>query len=394
MISRDLTPHIKDLAKKFPVIAITGPRQSGKTTLAQAIFPHYTYVTLENLSIRALAQKDPQGFLSQYDNAPGVIFDEVQQVPELFSYLQGIVDAKSRSGFYVLTGSQHFLLSQAISQTLAGRIAIFTLLPLSIAELQHAKQAPTGANQAVFNGFYPRLFAQKLKPTEWYPLYIQTYVERDVRAIKQVVDLAQFQLFIGLCAGRIGQLLNVTSLANDCSISVHTVRAWLSLLQASYIIYLVQPHHKNFSKRLIKSPKLYFYDTGLACSLLGIESVQQLMGHYLRGGLFESMIMTEFIKEQFNRNRRPHTFFWRDKTGHEVDCLIERGPDLFPIEIKAGQTITPDYFEGLHYWSTLAKIPAINSNVIYAGNQKHVYKGITVSCWNQVAQVFGKILTL
>jgi hypothetical protein len=360
--------------------------------LAKSLFPHYTYVTLENLAVRTLAQGDPQGFLSSYDDAPGVVLDEVQQVPELFSYLQGIVDNKPRPGFYVLTGSQHFLLSQAISQTLAGRIALFTLLPFSITELQKAQLAPNSAQQAIFTGFYPRVIAQQLKPTEWYPLYIQTYLERDVRDIKQVVDLAQFQTFIGLCAGRIGQLLSITSLANDCSISVPTAKAWLSLLQASYVLYLLQPHHKNFSKRLIKSPKLYFYDTGLACSLLGIESLQQLNGHYLRGGLFESMVITELLKEQYNRNRRPKSFFWRDKTGHEIDCLIEHGQNLFAIEIKSGQTITADYFESLQYWDTLTKFPASYSSIVYAGTQKHVHKDITIFGWNQIDQLFEKIL--
>jgi len=390
-IERSVTPFVKDLAKKIPVIAITGPRQSGKTTLSKAIFSDYAYVTLENLNERTLAQSDPQGFLSQFDDSPGVILDEVQQVPELFSYLQGIVDKNPRPGFYILTGSQHFLMSEKISQTLAGRIAIFTLLPFSIVELQQANLLPDSANQAVFTGFYPRIFAQKLKATEWYPDYIQTYIERDVRTIINVVNLSQFQTFIKLCAGRIGQLLNISSLANDCGISVHTARSWLSLLEASYIIYLLHPHYKNFSKRLIKSPKLYFYDTGVACSLLGIENVAQLMGHYLRGGLFESMIITELMKEQYNHYRRPQTFFWRDKMGHEVDCIIERGQDLFPIEIKAGETITQDYFEALQYWNALAKADPAKSAVVYAGKEERIYKGIPVFGWSSIKELFQKI---
>lgn len=391
MISRDLAPYIQERAKKIPVLAITGPRQSGKTTLAKSLFPHYTYVTLENLSTRALAQKDPQGFLAQFDGAPGVILDEIQQAAELLSYIQGIVDDNPRPGFYVLTGSQHFLLSQAISQTLAGRIAIFTLLPFSIAELKSAELLPADVHATIFTGFYPRIFTQKLKTTEWYPDYINTYVERDVRDIAHVANLSQFQMFIKLCAGRIGQLVNVTSLANDCGIAVATAKSWLSLLEASYIIYFLQPHHKNFSKRLIKSPKLYFYDTGLACSLLGIESIEQLAGHYLRGGLFESMIITELIKEQYNHNRRPQTFFWRDKTGHEVDCLIEQGQELYPIEIKAGQTVTMDYFESLQYWNALAKVDPLNSAVIYAGTQQPVFKNIAVISWRNVSELLKKI---
>ncbi len=391
MIYRNITPYIKELAKKMPVIAITGPRQSGKTTLAKAIFSDYDYVTLENLNIRSLAQQDPQGFLKQYDKGSGVILDEVQQVPELFSYLQGIVDEKPRPGFYILTGSQHFLLSQSISQTLAGRISIFTLLPFSIVELENAKLLASDANEAMFTGFYPRIFEQKLQPTEWYPGYIQTYIERDVRQITRVVDLSQFQTFIKLCAGRIGQLLNISSLANDCGVSVATARSWLSLLEASYIIYFLHPHYKNFSKRLIKSPKLYFYDTGVVCSLLGIENVEQLMRHYLRGGLFESMVITELMKESYNNNRRPQNFFWRDKSGHEVDCIIEKGQNLFPVEIKAGATAVPDYFESLEYWNDLAKADPSHSSVIYAGDKKYTYKDITLFGWRSIKNLFDKI---
>jgi len=393
MIYRNITPYIKELAKKMPVIAITGPRQSGKTTLAKAIFSDYDYVTLENLNIRSLAQQDPQGFLKQYDKGSGVILDEVQQVPELFSYLQGIVDEKPRPGFYILTGSQHFLLSQSISQTLAGRISIFTLLPFSIVELENAKLLASDANEAMFTGFYPRIFEQKLQPTEWYPGYIQTYIERDVRQITRVVDLSQFQTFIKLCAGRIGQLLNISSLANDCGVSVATARSWLSLLEASYIIYFLHPHYKNFSKRLIKSPKLYFYDTGVVCSLLGIENVEQLMGHYLRGGLFESMVITELMKESYNNNRRPQNFFWRDKSGHEVDCIIEKGQNLFPVEIKAGATAVPDYFESLEYWNDLAKADPTHSSVVYAGDKKYIYKDINLFGWHSIKDLFDKIFT-
>jgi len=391
-IARDLASAIEKAAKKIPVLAITGPRQSGKTTLAKELFPHYEYVTLENLSVRALAKGDPQGFLAKFDRAPGVILDEVQQAPELLSYVQGIVDDNPRPGFYVLTGSQHFSLSHAIAQTLAGRIAVFTLLPLSVAELARADLTPTDAQQAIFTGFYPRIFAKQLKTSEWYPDYIKMYVERDVREVLRVVDLGQFQMFVQLCAGRIGQLVNITSLANDCGISVATAKSWLSILEASYIIYFLRPHYKNFSKRLIKSPKIYFYDTGLACSLLGIETVKQLAGHYLRGGLFESMIVTELLKEQYNRNRRPQSFFWRDKTGHEIDCLIERGQYLFPIEIKSGQTVNADYFEALEYWNTLAKADPKNSAVVYAGAERHVFKHITVFGWNDAHTLFEKIL--
>jgi uncharacterized protein len=387
MIYRTITPSVEKLAKKIPIIAITGPRQSGKTTLAQAIFSNYEYVSLENLNIRRFAQEDPLGFLHQYDNKKGVILDEVQQVPELFSYLQEIVDNNPRPGFYVLTGSQHFLLSQAISQTLAGRISIFTLLPLSIVELEKATLLPSNVQATLLTGFYPRIYNQKLEPQEWYPDYIQAYIERDVRDILHVKDLSLFQTFIKLCAGRIGQLLNISSLANDCGISVGTARSWLSLLEASYIIYLLQPHYKNFSKRLIKSPKLYFYDTGVACALLGIETTEQLMGHYLRGGLFETMIITEFMKESFNKHRNPQLYFWRDKLGNEIDCIIEKGTELYPVEIKAGETITPNYFETLEYWNNLAKAQPAQSAVVYSGDKELTYKGIKAYGWKQTPQI-------
>ena len=387
MIYRTITPSVEKLAKKIPIIAITGPRQSGKTTLAQAIFSNYEYVSLENLNIRRFAQEDPLGFLHQYDNKKGVILDEVQQVPELFSYLQEIVDNNPRPGFYVLTGSQHFLLSQAISQTLAGRISIFTLLPLSIVELEKANLLPSNVPSTLLTGFYPRIYNQKLEPQEWYPDYIQAYIERDVRDILHVKDLSLFQTFIKLCAGRIGQLLNISSLANDCGISVGTARSWLSLLEASYIIYLLQPHYKNFSKRLIKSPKLYFYDTGVACSLLGIETSEQLMGHYLRGGLFETMIITEFMKESFNKHRNPQLYFWRDKLGNEIDCIIEKGTELYPVEIKAGETITPNYFETLEYWNNLANAQPAQSAVVYSGDKEHTYKGIKAYGWKQTPRI-------
>src|SRR5579872_6257051 len=281
MFRRKLIESLEKLAG-YPAIAIMGPRQSGKTTLAKLAFPHHTYVSLEDLSMRRLALEDPKGFLAMYKDAHGVILDEFQNVPELLSYLQLAIDQTYKPNYFILTGSQNFLMNQAISQTLAGRIGILTLLPLSIGEMADNNLLSATAEQAIFSGGYPRIYDQKIEPTVWYPDYINTYVERDIRDLKQVTDLSLFRKFVGLCAGRAGQLLNVTSLGNDVGVTGPTARAWLSLLEASYIIFLLQPHHGNFGKRLIKSPKLYFYDTGLACSLLGITSALQLSTHYLR----------------------------------------------------------------------------------------------------------------
>ena len=287
------------------------------------------------MDAREFASEDPRGFLEQYSKKSGragVILDEIQNTPNLFSYLQVSVDQDPRPGFYILTGSQNILLNQHISQTLAGRISIQTLLPFSIEELQEANRLPEDPFTTLFQGFYPPIYTKAIDPQDWYKGYVQTYVERDARQIRNISDLSVFQKFVKLCAGRIGQLLNLTSLSNDCGISVNTARSWISILEASYIIFLLQPHHKNFSKRLIKSPKLYFYDPGLASYLLGIESPKMLFQHYLRGGLFESMVLCNLMKQRFNAGKTSNLYFWRDKTGLEVDCLIEKADGLVPIE--------------------------------------------------------------
>jgi predicted AAA+ superfamily ATPase len=387
MIKRQLQDYIADVAKQLPVVALLGPRQSGKTTLAQAMFANHTYISLENLDMRMLAQNDPRAFLENYQNEHGIILDEFQHVPSILSYIQTYVDKHKVKGYFVLTGSQNFLVNQAITQTLAGRIAILTLLPFSVSELEDAALLPATIEEAVFKGMYPRVYADNVSPLIFYPGYTLTYLERDVRQISNVTDLTIFKRFVQLCAGRTGQLLNVASLASDCGISAQTAKAWLSVLEASYIIFLLQPHYKNFSKRLVKTPKLYFYDTGLACSLLGIESKEQVASHYLRGGLVESFVIAELTKLYYNSARLPRLYFWRDNHGNEVDCIIEKGNQLIPIEIKAGKTIAHDYFNGLRYWSDLAEAAEQVGYVVYAGDEDFKGSKGTILSWKHVKKV-------
>jgi len=384
-----MAAYLKEIAQKMPVVAIVGPRQSGKTTLAQETFKKHTYLSLEDLKIREFAQKDSDLFFQKYHNDHGIILDEIQEAPQLLSYIQTYADKYKKKGYFILTGSQNFLVNEAITQSLAGRVAIFTLLPLSIPELKKAKLLPTTVEECIWKGQYPRIYADKLNPTNWYPTYIRTYIERDVRSIRNITSLSTFQRFIGLCAGRIGQLLNITSLANDCGITVSTAKSWLSLLEASYIIFLLQPYHTNVGKRLVKSPKLYFYDTGLACSVLGIESTQDLFNHYLRGGLFESLIISELYKQRYNEGLPPRLYFWRDKMGHEIDCLKVSANTIVPIEIKAGKTISQDYFKGLNYWNkTLNK--KSNGFVIYAGEDNQKRSGGNVINWQSTDLITKK----
>lgn len=387
-IKRKLADKVRDLSKFFPVIAIMGPRQSGKTTLAREVFPNYKYISLEEPRNREIATSDSAAFLDAYKNSPGLILDEIQEVPALLSYMQTYVDLNNKPGFFIISGSHNFLLNEKISQTLAGRVAICTLLPLSVQEIMSTKKE-LELNQILFNGSYPRLYSSGAAPTDLYPSYIRTYVERDVRQITNIADLLQFQRFMGLCAGRIGQILNITSLANDCGISVLTAKSWLSILAASYIIFLLQPHYKNFSKRLIKSPKLYFYDTGLACSILGIESEAQLFNHYLRGNLFESFIVSELSKQRYNEGKEPRLFFWRDKTGHEVDCVIERAQELVPVEIKVSTSISQDMFGGLNFWNDLAKSEqeARSSVLVYGGTDNYKIGFTQIIGWQSLDKI-------
>ncbi len=391
LITRALTKQVIEASKEFPVIAIVGPRQSGKTTLVQIIFPKHRYVSLEDYDIQMLARTDPRKFLSEYPTKFGLILDEIQRAPELLSYMQTIVDREKKNGYFIVTGSQNFLVDEAITQTLAGRMAVLTLLPLSMAEFKHADLLPEKIETLVWKGCYPKAHAQKSSFERLYDNYIRLYIERDVRQIKNVADLNTFQKFMQLCAGRVGQVINLTSLGNDCGINHSTVKAWISLLEASYIIFLLHPYYKNFGKRLIKAPKLYFIDTGIACSLLRIRSAQELSDHYMRGGLVESFIIGDLLKQQHNLEQRPSLYFWRDQTGHELDCVIDESKYPVPVEIKAGKTVVPDFFKDLNYWQSITNTPQAPRYLIYGGSENQSWPQADVLSWKSADNLIKKL---
>lgn len=349
MITRTLAPHLARLFRQYPVITMTGPRQSGKTTLCRNAFAELPYVSLEDPDQRERAREDPRGFLKRYDD--GAVFDEIQNAPDLPSYLQGIVDRKGRNGLFVLTGSQQFAISQSVSQSLAGRTAVVRLLPFSLQELLNAPAPDTPhsatTDELLWTGFYPRIHDHGLNPTEALSDYFETYVQRDVRQISMIRDLSTFQKFVRLCAGRVGQLLNVQSLGNDVGVSHTTAREWLSVLEASFIVFLLQPFHANLSKRLTKRPKLYFHDVGLAAFLMGIQNPQQIATHPLRGSLFENLIVGEALKHRLHHRRPDNLFFYRESTGAEVDLIWSVADRLNAAEIKAGATFHRSSLAGL-----------------------------------------------
>lgn len=387
MIARTLENKIRKLAKGFPVIAIMGPRQSGKTTLVKKTFPGYQYVSLENPDNRSFAENDPRGFLDTYKK--GVILDEVQRTPMLFSYIQTAVDDANKPARFILTGSQNFLLHEKISQTLAGRVAILKLLPLSIAELKNKNIIYADPESYIFKGFHPRLYVQKIRPEDWYPSYIQTYLEKDVRELKNVSSLSLFQKFLKLCASRTGQLLNMSSLALDCGISPNTAKDWLSILEAGFIVFLLRPYYRNFNKRLVKMPKLYFFDTGLLCSLLEINNKKQLKGHYLYGNMFENLTVADFIKNQLHRGLKENAYFWRDKTGHELDLIFEKNGKINSIEIKSGKTVRDEFFKNIEFWKKISGKNAGKSFVIYGGDTDQKRKSAEVIGWNKTTAVLA-----
>jgi len=385
LISREIEKQVLERSLKYPVVSITGPRQSGKTTLAQTLFPDHAYVSLERPDYREQAHEDPNRFLRAFSD--GVILDEVQRVPDLFSYIQVIVDAERKPGQFILTGSQNFLLLQQISQSLAGRIAIFRLPPFSFNEIQSSQYTHKTLDTYLFTGSYPPVYDREYEPYPWYMDYIQTYIERDVRTIRNVTDLALFQKFLGLCAGRTGQLLNLNSLAGDCGITHNTARDWMSVLEASYLVFRLQPYHKNFNKRIVKQPKLYFYDSGLLCALLGLHSSNQLAQHYLRGSIFETFVVSELVKARWLRGLTGYGYFWRDRHGHEVDYLIENTPNMIPVEIKSGETVSSSMFDGLQYWSRLSETPPDKGYLVYGGNEKQQRKHGRVVGWSALSEV-------
>lgn len=383
-IHRDSAALFRNLLSQYPAVTLTGPRQSGKTTLARSECPHLPYVTLEDPDIRRFALEDPRGFLSNYKR--GAIFDEVQRTPELPSYLQGMIDNDPQPGRFVLTGSQQFELMRGVSQSLAGRNAILRLLPMSLSELcrLNPNYAQTQAAQVVFNGFYPRIHHQQLNPSVALADYFASYVERDLRELSAVHDLQRFERFVRLCAGRSGQLLNLSNLANDAGVSQSTATGWINLLQTSCIVYLMQPWFTNTSKRLIKSPKLYFYDSGLACWLLNIRSAEQLSRDPLWGHLFENFIVMEALKDQWHFGQNQPLYFYRDSMGHEVDLLVADGSQVHAIEIKAGQTVNPDYFKGLQQFIKAHPAQLASGRVIYGGSSKQTRSDWQVYSWQSL----------
>lgn len=349
MIQRAASVKIKQLAKKFPAIGLLGPRQSGKTTLAKDLFPKKPYVSFENQDNILLATKDPRSFLAKYK--AGAVFDEIQRVPELLSYLQGVIDEQpNKVGLFIITGSYNLLLLDKVTQTLAGRIAFITLLPFSFAELSSGKHSKQSLNNLILNGGYPRLYDRKINPTDYYPNYLLTYVERDVRQIKNIANLALFQRFLKVCATRVGQQINYAAISNDVGVDQKTIMSWFGILEASYIAFRLPPFYNNLGKRLTQMPKLYFFDTGLCCSLLEIDNDSHVNTHPLRGALFENLLILELMKQRFNAGQRSNMFYWRDSSGNEIDILIDQASQVIPVEIKTAATFNSDFLKGINYW--------------------------------------------
>lgn len=380
MIPRMLSEKLTELAKGFPVICLTGPRQSGKTTLVRSVFKDYPYVSLENIDTMTAAKEDPRRFLTPHQNS-GLIIDEAQRVPELFSYLQGVVDSSGQMGRYILTGSQNFLLLEKITQSLAGRAGILHLMPFSAAEVERAGLLAPSLDEVLYKGMYPPLFDRQVSPADFYPSYIETYLERDVRAMKNIGDLALFRKFVLLCAGRAGQLLNLTSLGNEVGVDHKTIRAWLSVLEASFIVFQLRPYHRNWNKRVVKQPKLFFYDTGLLCSLLGLRKAADLATHHLRGSVYENYVIAEHIKQQYHSGIRPAAYFWRDQSGHEVDLIIEAGPDIKAVEVKSSETANPELFDGLRWFCGQTGLSASDCTLVYGGAEEQVRSAGRVLPW-------------
>jgi len=367
MIEREISEYLKKLAEKYPVVTITGPRQSGKTTLAREVFKNKTYINLEAMDSREFARSDPRGFLNRIPE--GAILDEIQRVPELVSYIQEIVDEKKQNNMFILTGSQQFEFTNSINQSLAGRTALLKLLPFSITEIRD-NYGFSNIEEILYKGFYPRIYDQKLDPTQALGDYFETYVERDLRQLIQIKNLTVFQKFVKMCAGRVGQLLNLNSLGNDVGISQTTAKEWLTILEASYIVFLLKPYHANIKKRLVKSPKLYFYDVGLASYLLGIENESHVFHHPLKGNLFENLVLTEILKYRFNKGKRNNLNFYRDSAGNEIDVIYNIAQNALPIEIKAGETVAAEFFKGFKVFEKITGSFPFGKLIIYGGERE------------------------
>ncbi len=383
MIDRIAEPLLLELAKQFKAIAVTGPRQGGKTTLIRKVFSDKPYISLETPDERNQAISDPRQFLMRFPD--GAVLDEVQRVPELFSYLQQILDESTRTGLFVLSGSNNFLLMESITQSLAGRVAYLDLLPFSLEENTAIKDFQLQLNEAIFLGGYPAITYNRINPYQWFSAYVRTYIERDVRLIKNISSLELFQRLVYLCAGRVGQQVNLTNLANEVGTDHKTIQSWLGILQTSYIIYLLPPFYKNFNKRVIKASKLYFYDTGLVTFLLGIDKAEQLAIHSSKGFLFENWIITELMKNRFNKGLRANLFYFRDSTGNEVDVIIDEGGKLLPIEIKSAATLNDSFYKNLIYFEKLTNSKGL---LLYGGDKTgFAYKGFEVKNWLDVKTI-------
>jgi len=383
MIRRQASQLLVQMSKGFPIVALTGPRQSGKTTLARQAFPDKPYFSLEDPEVRQRLVADPRQFFAILSS--GAVLDEAQRCPEVFSYLQGLVDEQARMGEFVITGSQQFGMLDNITQSLAGRVGLLQLLPLSLAELTATGMNARTLEQTVWMGGYPALFDQRRQleqPAQWLSAYASTYIERDVRQVLEVSKLSLFQRFVLMCAARTGQLLNLSALAADCGISHTTARSWLTVLEASYVVYLLQPYHQNFGKRLVKMPKLYFLDTGLLCHLLRIDSPQTLATHALRGAIFESWVVSETLKHRFNQALPADIYFWRDNHGVEVDLVFEHAGKLHAVEIKSGATFATDWVKACQRWQRYAGTIAADPVLVYGGQDSYSVQGVQVRAWH------------
>jgi predicted AAA+ superfamily ATPase len=384
MIQRAAQHKLTQLGDTFKAIAVIGPRQSGKTTLVKVTFPEKPYLSLENPDTRNFALEDPRGFLQNLPN--GAILDEVQRTPLLFSYLQEILDNSNQKGLFILTGSNNFLLQESISQSLAGRVGYLNLLPFSVKELLSENLLPETDEEVMVNGFYPPIYDQRISSLDWVPNYIKTYIEGDVRQIKNVSDLLIFEKFMSVLAGRTSQELNLTSISNEVGVDLKTVQSWIGILESSFIIYLLKPHFQNYNKTIVKRPKVYFYDTGLVCSFLRISTISQLENHPLKGAIFETMVVIEMVKKYTNQGINPPLFYWRDKTGHEIDLIIDKGNLLTPIEIKSSKTINSDFFKNLKYWNHLSKMN--KAVLIYSGIQEQNRSdGTLITNWKNISNL-------
>ncbi len=383
-ITREIKKSVDQLIDKYPIIAITGPRQSGKTTFLKSTFPEYEYINLENPDNREFAIEDPNGFLKRFSGK--TIIDEVQRVPSLFSYLQSKVDEENSMGHYILSGSQNFHLMQNITQSLAGRVAIFRLFPFDFQELKSENLLNSNYLSSLIKGFYPAIFSREINSTIFYSNYIETYVQRDITELLEVKNLGLFKKFLSLLATRAGQLLNLNSLANECGISQPTAKSWLTVLESSYVVFTLQPYFENFSKRLVKTPKIYFYDSGLLCHLLGLNDTDYLMTNPIKGALFENMIIAEHIKRMYHKNEVVESWFWRDSAGNEIDLLFSKNQELIVHEIKSTETIMTNQMKGLNYFEKTAINKKVSKKLIYTGNENYIRQNCEIIPWFKVGE--------